>query len=71
MTRILKARNAGTGSAGPGRTQPTTVAGKVNSVGAPRAGSFRDATALRAFAAVRSRVRSTMNRTTIGSKGRL
>jgi hypothetical protein len=67
--RILRARNAGTGYGGTGN--PTQVAGTINSAGATRSGSVRDADQLRAFAAIRDRVRSTLGRTTIGSKGRL
>jgi hypothetical protein len=66
MPRILRARAAG-GKA----YNPTQVAGRINSAGAPRSGSFRDATTLRAFAAIRARMRSTRDNETIGSKGRL
>lgn len=66
MPRILRARAAG-GKA----YNPTPTAGRINSAGAPRSGSVRDADNLRAFAAIRDRVRSTLARTTIGSRGRL
>lgn len=63
MTRILRARTAG--------RQPKSVAGKINSTGAPRSGSAKDAEQLRAFAAIRARLQALRSRETIGSKGRL
>lgn len=68
--RILRARPFGTGVGGPG-DRPVQIAGKINSAGAPRSGSAKDATTLLAFARIRAGVRSTLGRTTIGSKGRL
>jgi hypothetical protein len=70
MPRILRAKASGTGIGGPGdRSIP--VAGKINQTGSPRSGSIRDADQLRAFAAIRARMRSAMSRSTIGSRGRL
>lgn len=67
--RVLRARPAGTGSGGTGNSK--AVAGTINQLGSPRSGSVKDADQLRAFAAIRARVRSTFAGSTIGSKGRL
>ena len=65
MTRILRATVAG-GKA----YNPKSIAGIINSAGAPREGSAKDAKQLRAFAQLRSRAQREMEKS-IGSQGEL
>lgn len=64
--RILRARNAGTGSGGAGN--PKSAPGATANV---KEGSFRDPLQLREFAALRQKARAAISRTSIGSRGRL
>ena len=66
MVKILRARQAGTGSGGTGN--PKAVPGVVSNT---KEGAARDPQQLRAFASLRERAYGAISRSSIGSKGRL
>lgn len=69
MVRILRVRQAGTGSGGSGNAKSTP--GIMHGTRDDNLGDKDSPAVLRAYAAMRQRARSAIQSTSIGSKGRL
>lgn len=67
--RILRARNAGTGSGGAGNPRP--VSGVMHGTRDDTMGDKDSPGMLRAYASMRDRARRAIQGTSIGSRGRL